>query len=174
MDEIPFKCQDIGERGFIRYTLDCTKGRIVQCFEAIPDTALYCQPHQGLNSAAWIFGHIATTERAHLGGFAQGIWDIPKRYGILDSCASIPTEQELMDSIGSKASIISYWDSVREQTHEYLDALSDEEMKSLPGHMGEPFNNSPVREFFAMTIHHQNYHFGQLYQIAQMNGIDPN
>ena len=79
-----------------------------------------------------------------------------------------------MDAIGNKASIISYWDSVREQTHGYLDALSDEDLRNVPGHMGEPFNNSPVREFFAMTIHHQNYHFGQLYQIAQMNGIDVN
>jgi len=30
-----------------------------------------------------------------------------------------------------------------------------------------------IREFFAMTIHQQNYHWGQLCQIAEMYDIDP-
>ena len=172
MNDETLTCRDIRDRVLIKDALDCTKARIVKCFEAIPDDALCEKLLPELSPAAWIFGHIVTTERAHIGGFAQGLWDIPQEYRILDSCASVPTEKDLMDCIGSKGEIIAYWDSVREQTHEYLATLSDEEMSGLPTHSWKRFCTSPVREFLAMTIHHPNYHFCQLCKIAEMNGIE--
>ena len=173
MTEIPFKRQDIGECGFIRYALDGGKGAIVHCFEALPDDVLYRQSHPKLVAPVWLFGHIVVKERDHVGGFAQGIWDSPAKYGILRGYTTIPSEDDLRECIPSRAEIIAYWDSVRDNTLAYLDSLSDEDLKTVPGHMGEPFDKSPIREFFAMTVHQQNYHWGQLYQIAEMYGVDP-
>jgi len=62
-----------------------------------------------------------------------------------------------------------YWHEVRKQTHEYLDRLTDADLKGIPETSILPDNdvmrNKPIREYFVMTIEHQNYHRGQLQTI---------
>jgi uncharacterized damage-inducible protein DinB len=160
---------DIGECGFIRSTLDYNVHYIVACFETIPEEALYKRIHPNLHPAAWIFGHIMLKERDHIGGFAQNIWDLPKQYSILRNDADVPPEAALKTAVGTKDEIITQWGKVRQQTWDYLDSLSDKDLAVIPDHMKDKQHADPIREFFAMTIHHQNYHWGQLTQISRMS-----
>jgi hypothetical protein len=160
---------NIGECGFIRSTLDYNVHHIVACFESIPEEGLYKRVHPNLHPAAWIFGHIMLKERDHIGGFAQNIWDLPKQYSILRNDADVPSEAALKAAVGTKDESITQWGKVRQQTWDYLNSLSDADLAVVPDHMKGKQHTDPIREFFAMTIHHQNYHWGQLTQISRMS-----
>jgi uncharacterized damage-inducible protein DinB len=161
---------DMSERDLIKWTLDYTMPWIIDTFEAISDERICIRPREHINSAGWIFGHIAVKERIHIAGFAQGFNDIPGEFHMFHGFPPPPTEEQLREVIKSKETLIDYWRKVRQQTHEYLDRLSDADLKKVPEKSvirdGEPNRDNPIREFFVMTIQHQNCHWGQL-QIIQ-------
>ena len=167
MDEVPFMYTDLGEVGLIKWTLDYTMDWVIGTFESIPESCLFGRPRPNINAPAWIFGHIAVTERSHVAGFIQGnCSDIPEGWGPIFKGHGPPDEEDLKGAAKSRAHLISSWRGVRQQTHEYLDAISDADLKEEPktSVLGEndPNRRNPVREFFVMTIQHQNHHWGQL------------
>ncbi len=94
---------------------------------------------------------------------------MPEQYGALRNGSDVPTGENLKAAVGTKAEIIAQWGKVRQKTWDYLDGLTDEGLAVIPEHMKDKQHADPIREFFAMTIHHQNYHWGQLSQIAQIS-----
>jgi len=151
------------ERTFIRYALAYTMEPVIETFRSIPDEALCRRAHPILNPAAWIFGHIAVTERLHVGCFLEGINDIPPGYRLFrNEC----TEDELRKAFDSKDELIAYWHEVRAKTDRYLQAVTGDELRSAPESDlidgAGPNRDNPRREWLVMTIQHQNYHWGQL------------
>ena len=170
MTEESTQYTDMSERDFIKWNLDYTMGQTIEVFEAIPTDHLCIRPRPNINAPGWIFGHIITAE-AMIGGFTQGVMDIPGKYAVFAGWF-IPTESQLRDVLEPKDDLISYWHEVRKQTNEYLNQLTDADLKKIPEASilsdNDPLRNKPIREYFVMTIEHQNYHRGQLQTIRAL------
>ena len=173
--EKPVQYTDMSERDFIKWNLDYTMQRIIETFESFPEEHLCLRPRPNINAPGWIFGHIIGGERAMIGGFAEGVMDIPGKYWVF-SGQSMPTESQLRNALEPREALISYWRKVRGQTKEYLDQLTDADLKNLPAASILPddaeMRNKPIREYFVMTIEHQNYHGGQLQTIRALMECD--
>ena len=162
MNDLSFMYKPMSERDFIKWTLNYTKDWIVDTFRRIPDERLASRPHPRINSPAWVFGHIAVTERKHVGLALEGMDDIPEKYRIFHT-GSRPADEEVANAYESKEELIAYWDDVREKTERYLDRITDEDLCAVsPVEFGGPNRDNPRREWFVMTIQHQNCHWGQL------------
>ncbi len=173
MDQTPFMYTDMTERDLLRWVLDYTMPWVIETFEAIPDDCLAVRPRPHINAPGWIFGHIAVTERVHVGHALEGADDVPGSFAVFRSAA--PIEEETRQAIESKASLVDYWREVRAKTRTYLDRISDEDLKEIPAHSlltHEDNRYNPVREWFVMTIQHQNLHWGELEIIGKLIASD--
>ncbi|MEE8397745.1 MAG: DinB family protein [Desulfobacterales bacterium] len=131
--------------------------------------------HPRTRSAGQIFGHIIARERAHVRSFVQGINDdIPESFKVVfhSLTFSDPTEDEVLRAVGSKEHLIAYWRKVRGQTHEYLDSIDDGDLKGVPRKTllpdNDPNRDNPIREWFVMTIKHQNMAWGEIHMIRRI------
>jgi len=159
----------MSERAFIQYALGYTTEWVIETFRSIPDEALCRRVAPALNQPAWIFGHIAVTERLHVGCFLEGVNDIPAGYRpFRDRC----TDGELRKAFDSKDELIGYWRDVRTKTERYIQSITDEELCRAPENElidgAGPNRDNPRREWFVMTIQHQHYHWGQLAVIGAL------
>jgi uncharacterized damage-inducible protein DinB len=162
MNDLPSSYRAMSKRELIKWTLNYTKDWAVETFRRIPDERLASRAHPSINSAAWLFAHIAVTERKHIGLALEGIDDVPAKYRIFHA-GSHPTDDQVSDAYGSKEELIAYWQDVRAKTEQYLDSITDEDLCAVsPVEFGGPNRHNPRREWFVMTIQHQNYHWGQL------------
>jgi uncharacterized damage-inducible protein DinB len=161
---------DMGERALLAWQLDYTMSWVIGAFEAIPEDALCRRPRANINAPGWIFGHIAVTERLHVGGFLEAVHDIPDGFDVFR--APHPAEQDIRRAIDSADALIDYWRAVRRKTRAYLDRITDADLKQVPARSllrdDDPNRQNPIREWFVMTIKHQNQHWGQLEIIARL------
>ncbi len=153
-------------RELIRYVLDYTMDWSISQFEAIPDDLVWVPPRTDINAPGWIFGHVAVTERCHVGMFLQAIDDIPQEWLRVFRSHSRPSDSDLQAVAEPKSALISYWREVRDKTCTYLDGITDEDLCRTPEKSlhpeGHPNRGNTILEWFTMTIQHQNEHRGQL------------
>ena len=174
MEDKPIMYTDMSERDLLKWQLDYTLPMIIKDFKAIPDNKLGWRPAKKTRSAAQIFGHIVITERCHVGCFLQGINDIPEKYNRVFGSLTCgdPTEEEVSKAIGSREELVAYWQEVRKQTHAYLDRITDEDLKEIPKKTllsdNDPNRQNPIREWFVMTIKHQNMAWGEIHMIRRI------
>jgi len=166
-DQPEFMYTDLGERGLLLWGLDYSMNWIIDIFRAIPDSLLTRQPAEGIPSPAWTFGHIAVTERAHVGRVLQQVDDIPPRYNVFygHDFPSAATEEDVRAAFESKDELVSYWKAVRQKTKEYLASITDDDLKNVPGTRppgAGPNWDNPTREWLLMTLQHQNHNWGRL------------
>jgi uncharacterized damage-inducible protein DinB len=170
MSEKPFMYRDMTECELLRWALDYRMDPVIDTFRSIPEEHAWVRPRPNVNSSAFIFGHIAVTERSHIGRFLQGVEDIPATFRPFR--ASRPKDEDIRAAVASKEALIDYWREVRAKTHGYLDRLTDADLKKVPETsalpVDDPNRGNPIREWFIMTIEHQNQHWGQLEIIAKM------
>ena len=69
-EETFFGYQDIGEKGFIEWSLGYTMDPIIECFLGIPEERRYERVLDKLNAPCCILGHIALNEEDLLKGLA--------------------------------------------------------------------------------------------------------
>jgi hypothetical protein len=168
-----FGYQDIGERGFIKWCLDYTMDRVIECFMSIPESQIYTRPFGEVNAPCWIFGHIALNEEGLIKGCAQGIREriCPYPSRLFDGW-KVPSETDFYAADVRSQRLVDYWRAVRADTFAYLDMLTDGDLAKIPVQTtipdGSANRNNPIREFFIMAIQHQNYHWGQLQTIAKL------
>ena len=166
-----FGYQEIGEKGFIRWSLEYTMEPIIECFLAIPPSARYVRPLGKLNAPCCVLGHIALNEERLLKGFAQGITDVrcPFPQNLFD-LSQPPAEEQVRDHIPDSSTLVAYWREVRTATLAYLDSLTAEGLRRRAERSilreGENNRDNPIREFFIMAIQHQNCHWGYLRAIC--------
>jgi hypothetical protein len=173
MPEKPFMYSDMSERDVYRWQLDYTMPMNIGDFEAIPDDKLGWRPAERTRSAGQIFGHIIATERKHVRCILQGLAEHEKDEGLFRTLTFCdPHEKDVLRAIPSKDALITEWRHVRAQTHEYLDSITDEELKSVPGKTvlsdDDPNRHNPIREWFVMTIKHQNMAWGEIHMIRRI------
>ena len=178
MEEKPIMYTDMSERDLLKWQLNYTMPQIIEDFRAIPDNKLGWRPAKRTRSAGQIFGHIVVTERGHVGHFLEGVDDIPEKYTIFRSLTHYePTEAEVVKAVGSKEELIAYWREVRQKTIVYLDSISDENLKEVPKktllHDNDPNRHNPIREWFVMTIKHQNMGWGEIHMIRRIIESSP-
>jgi hypothetical protein len=167
--------QDVGEKGFIRWSLGYTMEPIIECFLAIPEDRRYGPVAEKLPAPCRILGHIALNEELLIGGFAQGIRKrrCPFAQRLFDVRRS-PTEEELREGVPDSEQLVAYWRDVRLDTLRYLDSLSADDLRHRPAQSilsdGEPNRDNPIRELFLMAIQHQNCHWGELRAIGKILG----
>lgn len=171
MNDIPFMYKQMSERALIRWALAYTMDWVIDAFLAIPDDAIALRPLPNVNAPGWVFGHIAVTERKHVGLALEGVDDIPPEYGVFHTGAR-PTDREIADAIESKDALVEYWREVRAKTERYLETITDDDLAGVAdtpwlAHVG-PNRDNPRREWFIMTIQHQNYHWGELATIGKV------
>ncbi len=175
-EETFFGYRDIGEKGFIEWSLGYTMAPIIECFEAIPVEHRYTRALDKLNAPCCILGHIALNEEALLKGFAQDTSErrcpFPQR---LFDVFSVPSEEQLREGIPDSSKLVDYWRTVREDTLTYLRGLSPEHLRSRAEKStlseGDGNRDNPIREFFIMAIQHQNCHWGELRAICRILGV---
>jgi hypothetical protein len=168
-----FMYSDMTERQLLKWQLDYTMPMILQDFRAIPKDKLAWRPARKTRSAGQIFGHMVVIERTHVGMFLQGVNDIPAQYRVFGSLTHCdPTEAEVLEAIGSREQLIAYWQEVRTKTHRYLDGIADEDLKQVPVTTllpeNDPNRQNPIREWFVMTIKHQNMAWGEIHMIRRL------
>ena len=172
-EECYFGYQDIGEKGFIEWSLGYTMDPIIECFEAIPEKHRYERALGKLNAPCCILGHIALNEENLLKGFAQGISArrCPFPQELFDVFRQLGEEQ-LRKGIPDSSKLVEYWRAVREDTLTYLQGLAPEALRSRPAASTLPEKDgnrdNPIREFFIMAIQHQNCHWGELRAICKI------
>lgn len=168
--------KEMSERGIILSCLDYRMPLAVGTFKAIPEDKVAERPAKGVDAPGWVFGHIAVTERVHVGMYIQGVDDVPARYKLFyvqaRGCDQGVTEAELRNAIESKDALISYWEEVRRKTTEYLNSITDADLRVVPGKSllppNDPNRENPVREWFIMTICHQYSNWGRLEVIEKL------
>ena len=175
-EETFFGYEDIGEKGFIKWSLDYTMGPIIECFLAIPEDERYRTVLDRLPAPCRILGHIALNEDSLIQGFAQGIRQRRCSFPVrLFDVRESPSEQELREGIPDSERLVAYWREVREDTHRYLADLTPEVLRQRPEKSflpeGDGNRDNPVREFFIMAIQHQNCHWGELRAICKIHGV---
>jgi hypothetical protein len=178
-EETFFGYQDIGEKGFIKWSLDYSLDRMIDCFLSIPEPQIYVRLFDELNAPCWILGHVALNEEGLIKGFAQGIREriCPYPTRLFDGWA-VPTEAEFHEAHVSPQGLADYWRAVRTETIRYLEDLSEDGLKRPPVRSilrdDEDNRHNPIRAFFIMAIQHQNVHWGQLQMIAKLSqkGVD--
>ncbi len=174
MDEKPFMYTDMSERELFKWLLNYTMDWAIRTFETIPDDALCVRPRPDINAPVWIFGHIAVTERFHVGCVLEGVDDIPEAFWLFR--APDPTEEQIREVVESKEALIAYWREVREKTEAYLDRIADADLKGIPESPGlppgDPNRDNPRREWLVMTVQHQNCHWGELRAISKLLASD--
>ncbi len=167
----PYMYTDMSERSFIRWNLEYSMRRVLATWEAIPEEQICRQPRPYLAAPAFVFGNIAVKERIHHGGFAGGINDIPKRYGIFHGF-KMPTQAELEEAVDSKQALVDYWLEVRDKTLALLAEMSDSDLKKVPEKSvipdGQPNRDNPIREAYVMSIMNQNARWGELRVLQSM------
>ena len=164
-EDKPYMYTDMSERDFIRWNLEYSMRRVLATWDAIPEEHICKQPKPYLAAPAFVFGNIAVKERIHHAGFAGGIDDIPKKYGIFHGF-KMPTQAELEAAVESKQALVSYWKEVREKTLTLLAGMADSDLKKVPEKSviadGQPNRDNPVREAYVMSIMNQNARWGEL------------
>ena len=171
-----FGYQDIGEKGFIRWSLEYSMEPIIECYLAIPPDLRYGRPMERLSAPCRILGHIARNEESLLRGCAQGIAESAFAGSrAVFNLSQAMTEQQLREQIPDTSIGVDYWRQVRKQTLEFLDGLTGEDLRKRPVRstlrQGDGNRDNPLREFFLMAIQHQNLHWGGLRVICRLLGV---
>ena len=165
----------MNEQETIVYALDYTMPWVIDIFREFPEDQIYRRPNSNFYAPAFIIGHIAVTERRHVGQFLLAIDDIPAAYAVFDGgrgyCEQMCTEEELR-STATREEIIAYWEEVHRQTLDYLNSVTDADLATPPQKTlypdGGPDRNIPRRDWLIKLIEHQSLLMGQLLAIKRL------
>lgn len=117
----------------------------------VPDVNSFC--------ILWHVGHIAHRERVHIGIFLQGLRGdiIPAQYDAFgtDWC----TPEEVRRSVESVEQVLSWVRDVREESHEYIASLADEDLFRL---VPTSEDELTVGHWLFITTAHTALHLGRI------------
>lgn len=113
----------------------------------------------------WQVGHIAHRERLHIGRFLQGTQGalIPLEYDVFGHrwC----TVEEMLASIGEVDSVLSWVREVRDQSHAYIDTLSEEDWHAVPDTSEDDLS---VAHWVFITATHTALHIGRIQMLRAL------
>jgi hypothetical protein len=107
----------------------------------------------------WHVGHIAHRERTHIGKFLQGLQGIiiPSPYEVFGTewCPNDKVRQ----SVGSVQDVLAWVRDVRQESHEYITSLTDDDFHTIPPMSEEGLS---VAHWLFITTAHTSLHIGRI------------
>ena len=127
--------------------------------EGLTEEQLYWVPDPNSFCILWHVGHIAHRERVHLGIIIQGLTGdiIPPQSDVFgtDWC----TPEEVRRSVESVEQVLSWVRDVREESHEYIASLADEDLFRL---VPTSEDELTVGHWLFITTAHTALHLGRI------------
>jgi len=142
----------------------------MRLFETLDESQWYTNPCKGGHHAAWIAGHLASTEswfRAELSG-AEPI--TPESWGKLFGMKSESVEDRSL--YPSKAELIAALSDTREALVAWLGGLGDDELLEPITGDAAGFASNRAMLMGSLTFH-EAFHVGQLSVARRAQGIEP-
>ena len=127
--------------------------------KGLTEEQLYWIPSSNSMCTLWHIGHIAHRERYHIGYFLQGIKNnlITPKYEVFgpEWCSL----KKLQKTIKSVKDVFSWVKDVRQNSHKYIESLTDEDYFSIPQTSEE---NLSVAHWLYITAAHTALHIGRI------------
>ena len=156
-----------------KVTLDSLRfGRsfVTMMLEKTPDELFYKPAFEGANHAAWVVGHLATTDEFFYKTLAGGEGVLPKEwedlFGMNSVCqadaSKYPSRQELESALNERRAKLEAW----------LGALTDDDlMQPMPTDL-EMFAKT-VAQLGASLSFHDGFHAAQISAARRASGLAP-
>lgn len=134
--------------------------------KGLSEEQLFWVPHPKSLCALWHIGHIAHRERYHIGHFLQGYSEkesIPDKFDIfgVDWCSP----QTVRERIDSADEVKDWFRKVRQQSHDFISGLAEEDYHRVPSSSDE--GNSIAKVLF-QTVGHTALHIGRIQMLGAM------
>ena len=127
--------------------------------KGLTEDQLFRVPHPNGLCILWQVGHIAHREGEHIGRFLQGFQGAirPPEYEVFgtDWCSV----EEVCQSIDSVKGVLAWVGNVREKSHAYIDALTDDDFHQVPPTSAEGWS---VAHWLFITAAHTATHIGRI------------
>ena len=132
--------------------------------EGLTDEQMFWVPDQNSLCILWQLGHIAHRERIHIGQFLQGLDNvIPPEFEVFgpDWCSV----DDIHKSIDSVQSVRDWVNEVRENSHEYIGTLTDEDFHRIVQLEDDEIS---VGHWLFITVAHGALHIGRIQMLRAM------
>lgn len=127
--------------------------------KGLPEEQLFWVPDPKSLCILWHVGHIAHREKIHFGIFLKGLKQpiVPKQYEVFGpDWASVESIKESIDSVDS---VFKWVKVVREESHDYISSLTEEDLRSVPSNSDEKLS---VGHWLFITAAHTALHIGKI------------
>jgi len=127
--------------------------------DGLSEEQLYWTPNPKGLCILWHVGHIAHRERTHLGLFLQELDPdslIPPQYDVFGP--DWHSAEEIRKSIGSVEGVFDWVRGVREESHKYVESLSEEDFHKTTQKSG----GMTVAHWLFITTAHTSLHIGRI------------
>ena len=125
----------------------------------LTEEQLYWVPHPNGLCILWHVGHIAHRERVHIGRFLQGLETeiIPRGYDVFGTeWCSVKTLRQSIDSVDS---VLTWANTVREESLKYILSLNYDDFKTVPP---TSRRNLSIGHWLFITSAHTALHIGRI------------
>ena len=127
--------------------------------DGLSEEQLFWVPEPNSLCILWHVGHIAHRERSHIGMFLQSLEPtiIPEQFEVFgpEWCAT----EKIRQSMGSMQDVLDWVKDVRERSHEYIGALTDEDFHKVPSTSDQRLS---VAHWLFITTAHTALHIGRI------------
>lgn len=156
-----------------KVTLDSLRfGRsfVAMMLEKTPDELFYKPAFEGANHAAWVVGHLATTDEFFYKTLAGGEGVLPKEWDDLFGMNSVC--QADASKYPSRAELVAAMNERRSKFETWLGALTDEDlMQPIEGDLA--MFASTVAQLGASLSFHDGFHAAQISATRRASGLPP-
>ncbi len=153
----------------IAFNLKASAARLHQYIDDLKPQEFEHQPFPGVNSVAWILGHLAMTDRRILGLFNVEGPAIPE--GFADRFKQTRTAATEQKGLGEPKELVAIFDAYRSKLIETVLSASMEALnKPLPTPLGPATTVGEAATFMSV---HVSLHAGQITLIRRSLGYPP-
>jgi len=127
--------------------------------DGLTDEQLFWIPDPNSLPIIWHVGHIAHRERIHIGQFLQGLQGnlIPSQFEVFGPVWC--SVDEIRKSVGSVQEVLDWVKKVREESHNYIDSLSDDDFHTVTETSEEGLSTA---HWLFITSSHTALHIGRI------------
>jgi len=128
--------------------------------KGLTEEQLFWVPDPNSLCIFWHVGHIAHRERIHIGVFLQGLKGevIPGQFEVFGP--DWRSVEEVRQSIDSVQSVLDWVRDVREESHKFIDSLTDDDFHTVS--LNEWADGLTVAHWLFITTVHAGVHIGRI------------
>jgi len=138
--------------------------------EKTPDELFHKPAFEGANNAAWVVGHVASTDNYFLKALAGDAGALPESWDELFGMNSTPKTDA--GDYPSRDELVAAMNERREKLEAWLGSLSDEElMRPIEGDLAQ--FASTLAQLGASLSFHDGFHAAQISATRRATGLPP-